>query len=92
MKEKQATFLGKATSCDLQAGPNHIQFDDGGWEEFNDAEMEHFHTAKPPKPRAPTANANQIIVPGCFPKAMTSNEEMCFGMQAGSMWDEELSR
>ena len=92
MKEKRATFLGKARSCDPQAGLCHIQFNDGEWEEFNDAEMECFHMAKSHTPRAPTANANQIIAPGCFPQATTSDKRMFCGMQAGLIWDEELSQ
>ena len=48
--------------------------------------------AKSHTPRAPTANANQIIAPGCFPQATTSDKRMFCGMQAGLIWDEELSQ
>ena len=54
--------------------------------------MECFHTAKLLAPQVLTANANQIIVPGYFPKATAGDERVFHGMQAGSTWDKELSR
>ena len=90
-KGKLQTFRGKAEQYDHATGLYRVEFDDGEFEEFNDTEMQEFCTIKPFQPRQPTTFANQITIPGFFPKASGTHTPLqC--LNAGSIWDDELHK
>ena len=102
VKEKRKTYIGKATKYDPYEGLYYVEFEDGEFEEFNDDEMAYFRLEKPRSARQPTTSANQLTVAGFFPKAGPApRSQFCqlgeryghlYGLNAGSIWDEELHK
>ena len=88
---KKETLLGEVTEYDPHTGMYKITFLDGEWDEFDEDEVNHYRASKNYTPRAPSTFANQLTVPGFFPKASHPGPS-CFGLNAGSIWDEELSK
>jgi hypothetical protein len=100
---KRTAFIGKATAYDQHTGLYHVEFEDGEYEEFDNDEMTYFRLLKPHAARHATTFANQITVTGYFPKAGpspvrqleqlgTSYGHLLHGLNAGSIYDEELHK
>ena len=92
---KKEVLMGKAEAYDANTGLYRVMFDDGEYDEFDDDEMEYFQLIRPHKARAPTTAANQITVYGFFPKAGRTprfGTPTLYGLNAGSIWDEETSQ
>ena len=99
---KREVLLGKAEEYDPYTGLYRIRFDDGEWDEFDDDDMEYFKLVKTRPRRRRMTEANQIIVPGFFPKAGPAQKSKLatlgegywhvYGLNAGSIWDDGTSR
>ena len=93
---KRTVFIGKAEEHNPSTGLYHVVFEDGEYEEFDDDEMKHFKIVKLHAPPQPSSAANQIIIPGFYPKATTralqQSHRTIYGLNAGSIWDDELHK
>ena len=93
VKEKRQTFTGEVTEYDPHTGLYYVEFTDGECDEFDEEEIAYFRINKPYKGQAPSTYANQVIVNGFFPKANpTPHRVLHYGLNAGSIWDEELNK
>ena len=79
---KQKTYYGTATNYDANTGMYHITFDDGEYDEFDDSDMKAFKIT----PRtAYYADDVVALKPTAYPTIK-------YGLNAGSIFDEELNR
>ena len=99
---KRVVFIGEATGYDARTGTYHVAFEDGEWDDFDEDEMTHYRLVKTKAPARPTTYANQLTVAGYFPKAGPAPQRQfgllgetygyLYGLNAGSIWDEELHK
>lgn len=93
IKGKWVNFIGEAIDYDPIEGNYKVEFEDGEWDMFTDDEMGHYRLVKnAPKHIRPATYANQLTVPGFFPKASPNCNRQLFGFNAGSIYDEELQK
>ena len=85
-------YTGTAKEYNAAEGLYRVVFEDGEYEDFDDNEMEEFLLTKPFRPRKPSTSANQITIPGFYPKAAPTLAQKLFAYNAGSIWDEECKR
>ena len=114
IKEARGSFIGKATGYDPHTGLYHVVFDDGEYEEFDNAEMAYFQLRAPRHGNsAQIASAEKIRVlrnstpertpylkamallhaeTNLRPVAKLRGTPILYGLNAGSIWDDEMGR
>ena len=87
---KKEAFAGKAAGCGPGTGYYRIELEDGEYDEFDDDDMQYFKLAKEHKQRKPPPFANQVAVPGFFPKGKPATR-LGFSLSAALPVEHSLS-